>query len=158
MPILSQLRAIAYLITGFAVAALILAWQLEKRHAGKLSERVTQLTQLRAADRQSYEAAQAQAQAKNKADLERIKSQQERISDEVVFDYQRELADLRLRAQGRANQGSAGKPGISGVPQTAPRADADGLQLSPDERLQAQEIELRLLFLQNWIVEQSQPK
>ncbi len=152
MPIFAQLRSVVWIVGGFAVAVLIIAWQVELRHARKLSERVVVLTQLRAADRQSYEAAQAQAKANNQAQVQKIEAQNEAITNRVRSDYQRDLD--RLRGQARANRGAAGRAPISGVPQAAPGVDADGLPDAPCDHLCASEIELRLLYLQRWVAEQ----
>lgn len=114
--------------------------QYEAEHTGRL------------ADRASYTAAQAQAQADNQAKVAQVKAQQEAISEKARSDYSRDLE--RLRAQSRTAQGAAGSAGASGVPKAASGTDADGLPNAPCDNLCASEIELRLMYLQNWIAGQ----
>jgi hypothetical protein len=62
---------------------------------------------------------------------------------------------VRLREQRTAAaKGSTGAARASETSAPAAGADDHGLQLSPDEYLQAQEIELRLMHLQNWVERQ----
>lgn len=44
MPILTQLRSLGYIIAGFALAAMFIALQVEKRHSRKLAERNIELS------------------------------------------------------------------------------------------------------------------
>lgn len=109
----------------------------------------------RKADRSAYERAQLEAAAKNRADVAAKEAQSQRISDNAKTAYARDLAELRRL---RANSAAPARPsGSAHPPQGRPApggADADGLQLPPDEHLQASEIELRLMHLQNWVIEQ----
>jgi hypothetical protein len=144
----------------YASAGLLFLWlitmvgyQVERRGHAKAKERIVELVQLREADRRSYAAAQAEAKARNIAEVARIEQRQKEVTHEVVSDYRRQLADLRLRAQARANPGSSRGSGSPAIPATPGGADEDGLRVS--ERLQAEEIELRLMHLQNWVERQS---
>ena len=147
-------------ISGGLLFLLILtgiAFKLEQRAHGKAKQRIVELTELRVRDRANYESAQREAAEKNKAQVEKIEQRQEAKTNEVVSDYRRQLADLRLRSQARAHQGAPGGPGVSGVPKAAPGVDADGLPDAPCDHLCAQEIELRLMHLQNWVERQATP-
>lgn len=127
----------------------------EKRHSAKVEAQLLKYDQQRHADREAYAKAQQDAQAKNRAQVQQIEQQSQRITDETQSAYARDRAELiRLRRQNATPQGSAGD---AGAPKDGPApkgADADGLHLSPDEHLQASEIELRLMHLQNWVAEQ----
>jgi len=142
----------------YIVIALLLAWgmrvnhlrerwhhQYVAEHAGRLQDRAT------------YEQAQKNAAAQNKAHVADVEAQQKRISDETQSAYASDHAELiRLRQQQRASKGSTGGTGSSPPTSPAQGADGDELQLSPDEHLQASEIELRLMHLQNWVEQQLQ--
>ncbi len=150
----AQARLIGLCIVGFAFAALALAWQIEKRSHAKAKARIVELVELRKSDRASYEAAQREAATNNKADVAKIEARQERITNEATSSYRRELADLRLRAQTRANRGSPNQPGLPGVPKAPGGTDGDGVPDAPCDDLCASEIELRLKHLQDWVSEQ----
>jgi hypothetical protein len=146
-----------YLSGGLAIALLIFIglWKMEQNRAGRLSREVAQLVELRKSDRARYEAAQAEAERRNKETVRQIEDRHEEISDNAKDSYARDLAELRrLRAQ--ANRGSTSGPGVSGVPKAPGGVDADGVPDIACDDLCAQEIELRLLHLQNWIREQVQ--
>jgi hypothetical protein len=106
-------------------------------------------------DRAAYEKAQAEAASNNKAHVAQIEQQYQRNSDDERQAYLRDLAELkRLRQQNAAPSGAPGTAGPSPAPAPSGGADGDGLHLSTDEHLQASEIELRLLHLQNWVLKQ----
>jgi FtsZ-interacting cell division protein ZipA len=140
-----------YLSGGLAIALLIFIglWKMEQRRGDKLERRVVELVELRKADRKAYEAAQAEAERRNKETVQKIEERNEAITNRVRSDYQRDLE--RLRQQSKANRGKAGGPGVSSVPKATGGADADGVQDAPCDNLCAQEIELRLMHLQNWV-------
>jgi hypothetical protein len=144
-----------YLSGGLAIALLIFIglWKMEQNRAGRLSREVAQLVELRKSDRARYEAAQAEAERRNKETVRQIEERNEAITDRVRTDYQRDLE--RLRLQPKANRGSTSGPGVSGVPKATGGVDGEGLPLSSDEYLRAQIISLRLLHLQNWVEEQA---
>ena len=111
----------------------------------------------RAEDRAAYEKAQKDAAAKNKAEVAQQEAQSQRISDNAKTAYERDLAQLRAdnqRLRSKAAPSSPGKPGVSEDGSATKGADGDGVQVSPDDHLQAQEIELRLMYLQNWVKDQ----
>jgi hypothetical protein len=125
----------------------------EKRHSAKLAALV-KCEAARKADRTAYERAQTDAAAKNKAEVAAKEAQSQRISDNAKTAYARDLAELRRL---RSNSTPARPSGHSGSSKDCPAtggADADGLRLSADEHLQASEIELRLMYLQNWVIDQ----
>jgi hypothetical protein len=140
------LAFLAVLAWGLRVNDLRGRWQhqWQSEHLGRLADRAT------------YEAAQQRAAAENKANVAAKEAESKRITDETQSAYQRDHAELvRLREQRTAAaKGSTGAARASETSATAAGADDHGLQLSPDEYLQAQEIELRLMHLQNWVERQ----
>jgi hypothetical protein len=144
-----------YLSGGLAIALLIFIglWKMEQNRAGRLSREVAQLVELRKSDRARYEAAQAEAERRNKETVRQIEDRHEEISDNAKDSYARDLE--RLRLQPKTNRGSTSGPGVSGVPKATGGVDGEGLPLSSDEYLRAQIISLRLLHLQNWVEEQA---
>lgn len=86
---------------------------------------------------------------------------QEEITHAISADYQRRLGELRarydrLRAQRQAHRGSAGKAGLSGVPDAAGGPDAAAAEgrLHIDDALIASQQALQLEALQMWVREQ----
>lgn len=152
MSILNSLTKYALGGLLFLTLMLAVAWQVEVRHARKSDQRIVELTELRKSDRASYEAAQIQAEEKNKARVQQIEKQQESINEKARSDYARDLD--RLRAQSRTPQGSAGGSKAPGVPQAAPGTPPEVVSLPPAELLRAQELELRLNALIDWVNEQ----
>jgi hypothetical protein len=144
-----------YVTAGLAIALLIFIglWKMEQNRAGRLAERNSELVNLRKSDRARYEAAQAEAERRNKETVQKIEDRHEEISDRSRSQYLRDLE--RLRLQPKANRGSTSGPGVSGVPKATGGVDGEGLPLSSDEYLRAQIISLRLLHLQNWVEEQA---
>jgi hypothetical protein len=146
-------RSIAELAL-IAVTLFALVQHFELAHSRSQSARWQKQFQsehaARIADRKSYETAQVQAKAKNEATLQRVKHEQETITDRVKSDYARDLDRLRHQAAPGIARGAQASPDGKAAGGT----DADGLRLSPDEHLQASEIELRLMYLQNWVDEQ----
>lgn len=145
-----------YATAGLVFVAMILglALHMERRSHAKAKVRIAELVEMREADRKAYAAAQAEAAARNKAEVARITAKQEKVTHEIASDYQRQLAALRLRSQARANRGATGSTGVSGVPQAPGGADENGVPDPSCDLLCAQEIELRLLYLQRWVSQQ----
>lgn len=144
-----------YTSAGLAIALLIFIglWKMEQNRAGRLSREVAELTQLRKSDRARYEAAQAEAERRNKETVKKIEERNEAITGRVRSDYQRDLD--RLRSQ--ANRGKTSGPGVSSVPKATGGADgADQVRLPPEELLRAQEIELQLKHLRQWVLDQAE--
>lgn len=138
---------------GLLCAAQFIALKAEKHHSARLQTQLIKCTQGREADRDAYAKAQEGAKAKNIAHVAVKEAESKRITDETQSAYARDHAELiRLRQQ--APRGAPGRAGLSQAPAPAAGADADGLHLSPDEHLQASEIELRLMHLQNWAEKQ----
>jgi hypothetical protein len=131
----------------------------ETRHSHKVEAQLAKSDAARHADRLAYAKAQEAAQAKNKARVQQIETQQQKVTSDVESDYQRKLGILRseLRAQPAAPQGSAGKPGVSQVPDASSGPNqTSGMPLSDSERLRAAENELQLDELITWVEQQSQ--
>jgi hypothetical protein len=111
----------------------------------------------RRADRATYERAQAEAALKNKAQVQRIQTEQERINEEVSRDLHSRLERLRheLRQKAPAAGGSSQGPGAGADGKAAGGADgAAGLCLAPSELLRAAENEERHDQLIQWIERQ----
>lgn len=142
-----------YVSLGLAALCLVLflAFKIEQRHARKLDRRVTELVELRQADRARYEGAQAQAKAINQATVQKIEAENEKITNRIGADYRRNLE--RLRSQ--AAKGAAGRADLPKASEAPGGTDADGMPNSGCDLLCAQEIELRLLHLQDWVREQA---
>lgn len=147
---------------GLAIFAAVQHFQLvDARHdADKWQRQYTAEHNGRLADRTAYEQAQKDAAAKNLAAVGRVEAQYQRNSDDERQSYLDDLARVRADNQRLRSQGASAAPGATGAtgsPEAgaaAPGADGDELHLSPDEHLQASEIELRLMHLQNWIATQ----
>ena len=156
---LAKLNAWQILCVGLGLFALVQHFSLagERRHSAKLQKQLTECVSARHADQQSYAEAQREAQVQNKAQVQKIEQQYQRNSDDERQAYLDDLAKLRamrMRPQIRTTPGPANPANPSPAPAPSGRADADGLRLSPDQYLQAQEVELRLMHLQNWVAQQ----
>jgi predicted RNA-binding protein YlxR (DUF448 family) len=144
-------------------AALILAgiqtirFHAEQRQNRKLSTQLSKTIAGREADRAAYVKAQADAAARNKAHAAATEAQSRKVSDDERQAYLSDLARLRADDQRLRKAAAKGAPNGAGSPApTAPAsgADADGLHLPASEHLQAAEIELRLMHLQNYVEKQ----
>jgi hypothetical protein len=108
----------------------------------------------RVADRRKYREAQGEAQAKNRAQLERIKSEQEKISADQQSKYERDLARLRaggVRKEFAAPPGSPGRPGTGPNAVSTCRADEQNVCVPRSVIVRAAEIELGRNALIDWI-------
>jgi hypothetical protein len=111
----------------------------------------------RRADRDTYARAQAEARAKNEAEVKRITDEQERKSAEAKSNYERDLARVRAGGVRKDLAAPSRNPGGSKagtVPQAACRDDEQNLCVSRARVLQAAEIELGRNALIDWINEQ----
>jgi hypothetical protein len=111
----------------------------------------------RVADRNAYQRAQAEAHAKNLADIQRTEQRQKEISDARVADLNSRLE--RITRELRDNPSAKGSAGRTPIPETGPapcRAfDPTWLCLSPDDRLLAAQNEERHDQLIDWVIGQS---
>lgn len=136
-----------YVSGGLLIACMILglALKIERAHSHKLSNRVTEITQLREADRRNYAAAAKEAELKNREDVARKEAEYRRNNDEAVSNLNARIERLRreLSAQSGADQGSAGgsSPPQADDSQRAP--GAAGVCLAPEVILRAAENEER---------------
>ena len=108
----------------------------------------------RKADRQAYADAQRKAAELNKAEVERIVTEQERRSAEDKNRYQRDLNRLRnggLRKDLAAPQGSAGCAAASADGKAASGVDGENVCVSRSLLMRAAEIELARNALIDWI-------
>ena len=148
---------------ALAIAFLaLLAWAIrvndlrDRWHRQYQSEHVARL-----ADRSTYERAQAEADAKNKATLNRVRVEQEAINERTSRDFQTDLARLRAELGKRlsqggtaAPQGASGTTGASPLPDAAGGADAETVCIPSSLYVFGAETELQLDHLQRWISEQ----
>jgi hypothetical protein len=155
---LSELVCLSLVL--FAALMFVLL-KVEKRHSAKLQGQVVKIqfaynkcVKDRTHDFQLYQDAQDIADRNNKAEVQRIERNSQRITDEAQSAYARDHAELiRLRREG--NKGSAGSSSPSQDGSATQGADGtSGLSLSPEEVLRAQELELRLRNLQQWVNDQ----
>jgi hypothetical protein len=113
----------------------------------------------READRNAYVKAQADAAAKNKAQIQQIEQQQQKVTDDVEARYRADHARLLAGGVQPANPAPASptsKPGAP-TPGAAPGGpDGQAVPLSGPELLRAQETELQLNALIDWVLQQSQ--
>lgn len=112
----------------WAVATIVFAvmWMIARGNLSDERETSSKLRVEKAAEvaahvqtKKTYREAQAAAQRLEAKRLARVTAQQQEITDEVVADYRRRIADARahaerLREQARAR--AAGSPGAVGVP------------------------------------------
>jgi hypothetical protein len=157
---------IAAMILFAALALFTLHYAIDARHYRKLSAQEAEALSLcqegRAADRAAYAKAQADAAALNKVQVERVKSEQQEITQNAENRYNADLA--RLRAQlaaelqqsaNAAHQGASGGSGLSDLPNAAAVPD-DPSRVSIPKSLYVRgaELELQLERLQQWICQQ----
>lgn len=104
-----------------------------------------------------YRAAAIEAERIQQANLERVKSEQEAISNEVLSSYERRLADARrLLAAAKTNPRRPAETGMPSVPAATGGVDeATGDVLSDTERLIAAEQAIQLDELINWVARQA---
>lgn len=146
-------------------AALILAgWEYlsklsEQRRVHKVEAQLIKAVAGRKADRAAYEAAEKAATSANLAQVHRVEQQQQKVTDDVETGYRSDLA--RLRADNdrlRSHPAASGAPGKSGSSAPGPTSGGLGGQAVPlpdAELLQAQETELQLNALIDWVLQQS---
>jgi hypothetical protein len=127
----------------------------EKRHSAKLAHQVVQISASREADRRAYAKAQADAAAANKAQVAKIEQQQQKVTDDVEARYRADLARLRMQSANRAPSGAASDAGPSAPSSPASGPNGQAVPLPSAELLRAQETELQLNALIDWVLGQS---
>lgn len=146
----------------FGTAMFLAGWQYlgkraEQRHAHKVEAQLSKAVAARQADREAYAKAQADARAKNLADIQRTEQRQKEISDARVADLNARLE--RITRELRDNPTAKGSAGRTPIPETGPapcRAyDPAWLCLSPADRLLAAQNEERHDQLIDWVIGQS---
>jgi hypothetical protein len=160
--LLSHLSLWQGICLALAAFALVQHFQLaDARHdRDAWHKQFTSEHSARLADQTAYRNAQAAATAQNKAHVANVEAQQQRISDNVETRYRADLA--RLRAQRgivqQANPAPQRPTGgtASPAPGTATSGpDPKAVPLPPAELLRAQETELQLNALIDWVLGQS---
>lgn len=142
---------------------LLLGWTIHLNDLkGKWETNAHHCASARHADRESYAKAQADAQAKNDAQLVRVKSEQQGISDNAKRSFDADLARLRAELakrlpQGRtaAPQGTPIGPGASPLPRAPGGPDAEARVCIPTSLyVRGAENELQLDSLIGWLERQ----
>jgi hypothetical protein len=156
---LGSLNAWQLLCIGLALFAGLQTIRLhaEQRHAHKVEAQLSKVIAARKADREAYAKAQADARAKNLADIQRTEQRQKEISDARVADLNARLE--RIARELRDNPSAKGSAGRTPIPETGPApcraSDPAWLCLSPADRLSAAENEERHDQLIDWVIQQS---
>lgn len=146
------LQVVCVVLIG-ALAVDHIALLASHRHAAKVEAQLTACTAARKADQASYAKAQADAAAANKAHVDTENKLREQINEKSHSDFVSQRDSLR--AQSGAAQGAASAAGISQVPHAAPGTPPEAMSLPPAELLRAQETELQLNALIDWVLQQS---
>jgi hypothetical protein len=159
MPFLGALSLIQKIL-GIAALSIILAlsvalWAADRR-ADKWQGQALKCAEGRKADRAAYEQAQREAAAKNEAEVARIESEQEKITDDVSRDLNARLERLRSELRRNApSKGSAGSPQAGAAGSAEPGANETArVCLAPEELLRAAENEERHDQLISWVERQ----
>lgn len=144
---------------GLLVAAVLvqtLRLEMSARRADRIQFELNECQEGRKEDRRAYEQAQRDAEAKNKAEVQRIEREQQEITDEVSRNLNTRLERLRreLHQKTAAPGGASGRPGAGPNGKPTGRTDEEaGLCLAPEELLRAAESEERHDQLITWIEE-----
>lgn len=127
----------------------------------KLETATTNLNECRAgreADRTAYREAQARAAEMNRAEVQRIETQQKEITDDIQARYLSDLARLKRLRQQPAPEGSSRGSQAGEVPNPATGVDGENLPVPRSELLRcendAAEIELKSNYLIDWVKQQ----
>lgn len=156
MPIaIPSLRLIAGGAVLIAFLTLFLLWKAADRRADKFQRQLIECSQGRKADREAYEAAQREAERRNRAKVNEIERQQEQITDETTRDLNARLERLRRELRDKAAGSAPGRSGSPAVPATPQGTDAaPRVCLTPEELLRAAENEERHDQLITWLEKQ----
>jgi hypothetical protein len=143
--------------------ALIVALRISHAETRAAEDRATAANEAHRATIALYQAAQASAARIQSENIERVRAEQQEITDEVVTDYRARVADARARYDRlRAARTPTARSDASGAPLPGipdPAVGVDGTPgaggLSDAERLTATETALRLTALQEWVRQQA---
>lgn len=150
-------------LTGVGFALLIGALtfsQMDLRHFKKLYENEHTAHQLTVAN---FQKATAEAKTKDTENVLRVKTEQDKVTEEVSNDYEKALADARTRADAlrvqlaaRAHSSSSGTATVPAISNSAsgPDATTEEARFSAEDRLIATEQALQLDALQKWVTAQ----
>jgi FtsZ-interacting cell division protein ZipA len=143
-----------------ALVTMLLIAKADARHWQKRQEATQAAFDKTVAD---YRAAAEKARAADLTNAQRVKSEQQQITQEVSHDYETRLADarkraddLRLRLAAQANPRPSGAAQLPTLPAPAGRPDetpADGFPVA--ERLKATEQAIQLDELISWVERQA---
>lgn len=150
-----KLLGLGLLCLALAVQTVRLAHRSNQLERAKIN--LNECRQGRIDDRKAYEDAQAKAAELNKQEVNRIVGEQDRISNDIESDLRARLERLRseLRKGTAPDQGSSGKPGTPGVPQSGEGTPSPSrVCYAPEVVLRAAENEERHEQLIRWVQEQ----
>ena len=167
MPILLFLRG-NWKLVGFGLVVSILLgttafYRIDRDHWKRVAQvlriDLDEVKRARAAEREAYRKAQAEAARMEAERIARVTAKQEEITDAAAKKYNERIARLRaahsLRSQTGGVDGAANGEQVPCVPGATVGADGAPCPLSPDERLIAEEQAIRLEGLQDWVREQA---
>jgi hypothetical protein len=159
LALFGPLNLVSKIAGGFLVGALLLLslayWNADRR-ADKFERQAIKCAEGRKADRAAYETAQKDAASKNKAQVQKIESEQQRITANVEADLTARLERLRSELRRNAtSQGSPRSPGAGGVPEAPGSANGEArVCLEADQLLRGAENEERHEQLIRWVEQQ----
>lgn len=150
-------------LIGFGLIVLALSIQTIRlgHRTNQLEAAKINLNECRAgreADRTAYREAQARAAEMNRAEVQRIETQQKEITDDIQARYLSDLARLKRLRQQPAPEGSSRGSQAGEVPNPATGVDGENLPVPRSELLRcendAAEIELKSNYLIDWVKQQ----
>jgi hypothetical protein len=150
-----KLVGIALLVLAIGVQTIRLSGA--ERRADRAEFHLRECQTGRQEDRRAYEQAQRDAAAKNRAEVQRIETEQERVTHEVTRDLHTRLERLRRELQQKAPPagGNPKSPGAGPDGQSRPGTDDKaGVCLAPEELLRGAENEERHDRLIDWVERQ----
>lgn len=149
-------KLIGWAALGFTLVTMLFALRMEQAQNAKLKLQIHECTIARQADQDAYRKAQADAAQANKAHVELENKLREQINEASRSGF---VADRdRLRAQSGTHQGTPGRAAVPQVPHAAPGTPPEVVSLPPAELLRAQELELQLNALIDWVELQAKVK
>lgn len=165
---LLNIQGMIGIVAALCLSVMLIGAKLDARRWHKQSDRYEKLyrgeASAHAGTVANYRAAAEQARAADKANAERVKTEQAAINKESTNDLQARLADARARferlrrdAQAAANPGGGGTAPVPGVPAGPGRAGetAGENRLSDADALIATEQAIQLDELIKWVKRQA---
>lgn len=159
MPILATLKAnIAASLLGLLAVALLVITSVQtvQIHGFLWFDGLRDDLEECERDKNELKAAAVEAERLNKAQVQRIEADQEKVNAKISSDYSRDLARLRAEfVRRQAAKSNPGSPEAGALPEAPGGVDGeDELRVPADRLLRAAEIELQLMKLQDWVEQQ----